>query len=90
MGPLILPILLPAFEHLTSSPLFQAFGFSSAKDGFSGMFASSPKDQVYKIYEKVNPEKLGELDQIMLKYEGKEDELIKRLEKKYGIRAENL
>ena len=67
----------------------QSFGYfqqQGTPSPLSSFFESSYKDRVYKIYEQVNPKKLTQLDSIMEKYEGKEEELIKKLERQYGVK----
>ena len=56
---------------------------------FGGLSSSQPaaidyKSMVRQFYLKNNPEKLADLDHIMDKYQGKEEDLLRNLERKYG------
>lgn len=44
----------------------------------------SPKKRVISFYEKHDPEKMGEVNNILSKYYGDYPKLVKRLERKYG------
>ena len=46
--------------------------------------AGDARAKVVAIYETCNPTKLGEVDNLLAKYAGREDELIARLRKKYA------
>ena len=46
--------------------------------------ASDARSKVIEIYAKCNPTKLGEVDNLLAKYAGRETELIARLQKKYA------
>ena len=41
--------------------------------------------QVYSFYEKYNPTKIHEIPKLLEKYKGQEQELIRKLEKKYAV-----
>ena len=49
-----------------------------------GAGAGDARSKVVEIYEKCNPTKLGEVDNLLAKYAGRETELIARLQKKYA------
>ncbi|KAH8053125.1 alpha-1,3-glucosidase [Aureococcus anophagefferens] len=44
----------------------------------------SIRDWIIKFYTEFNPEKLGSVDVILSKYVGREDELVRQLERKYA------
>eukprot|EP00924_Labyrinthula_sp_SR-Ha-C_P006755 snap_masked-scaffold_29-processed-gene-3.3-mRNA-1 protein AED:1.00 eAED:1.00 QI:0/0/0/0/1/1/2/0/203 len=41
------------------------------------------KESLFKFYQEVNPKKVAEIDDILIKYKGYEKKLVQRLEKKY-------
>ena len=47
------------------------------------------KQRIESIYEKFNPSKLNEVEGLLLKYAGKETDLLKAIEKKYGVAKED-
>lgn len=49
------------------------------------MMSSSVSQRVHEIYNQYNPSKISEIPTILEKYKGKEQELISKLEQKYGI-----
>jgi hypothetical protein len=71
-GPAILPAVLYVWDKVSQSQW-----------GISVGLGSSPRDRLVAFYKKHNPEKLGEVDKVLRKYQGKTDELFKRLEAKY-------
>jgi len=70
---MLLPVIFSVYDKLSTSELGRSFGM-----------APDYRQKVVDLYERINPEKLTEIDYIMKKYEGKEELLIERLEKKYG------
>ena len=56
-----------------------SFG-TNTNTGFDNNFAK----QVYSFYEKHNPTKIHEIPKLLEKYKGQEQDLIRKLEKKYG------
>ena len=51
----------------------------------TSMITSSVSQRVHEIYNQYNPSKISEIPTILEKYKGKEQELISKLEQKYGI-----
>ena len=51
----------------------------------TSMITSSVSQRVHEIYNQYNPSKISEIPTILQKYKGKEQELISKLEQKYGI-----
>ena len=47
--------------------------------------SSSLRQWVVSFYEEHNPSKVGNVDALLVKYEGKEEELVRQLERKYGV-----
>ena len=43
--------------------------------------------QIYSFYEKYNPTKIHEIPKLLEKYKGQEQDLIRKLEKKYGVES---
>jgi hypothetical protein len=49
------------------------------------MTAADARNQIQKIYKKHNPSKLEGLDNVMAKYAGKENQLLRAVKEKYGL-----
>jgi uncharacterized membrane protein len=47
--------------------------------------ATTAKQRVVEFYRRYNPSKLATVDDILSKYEGKEDELLRKLRKQYSV-----
>eukprot|EP00980_Cylindrotheca_fusiformis_P014481 scaffold3875_cov123-Cylindrotheca_fusiformis.AAC.1 len=45
----------------------------------------SPREMLTQFYQQKNPSKLGEIDKVLAKYQGKEDQLFRNLAKKYQL-----
>lgn len=51
----------------------------------SPLAGKSPRDILRSFYEQRNPSKLNELDKVLAKYQGNEDQLFRNLAKKYNL-----
>jgi hypothetical protein len=78
----------------TGSPSFMSPSSSQPSSLFQLQPSQPPQPQpsenkfysiVHEIYQKYNPQKLDEINNLLQKYDGKELELITRLKKKYNI-----
>ena len=77
----------------TSKSVFESehLKLGSQKDPSLGLSAPAVKaapsvsQRVHEIYNQYNPSKISEIPTILEKYKGKEQELISKLEQKYGI-----
>lgn len=49
---------------------------------FSGR---SPRDMLYSFYQQYNPQKLAEVDKVLVKYNGNEEQMFRNLAKKYNM-----
>ena len=45
--------------------------------------------KIEEIYKQFNPSKLDQIDELMVKYEGKESQLLKAIQQKYGVNTDN-
>jgi hypothetical protein len=81
----------PAFGQLISSPSTTPFGMSaqsssaiSLKSGqlFTG---GNPRETLLAFYNQHNPSKVAEVDRLLAKYQGKEDQMFRNLAKKYNL-----
>lgn len=52
------------------------------------MSQRSPREEVVNFYRAYNPAKLNDVEDILLKYQGREDELLRKLRKQYGVTDE--
>lgn len=52
---------------------------------FQRPVGQSPRDMVTLVYQKYNPSKLGEINSILAKYQGREEELFRKLAVRYNI-----
>lgn len=51
-----------------------------------GSFAGrTPRDMLSAFYQKYNPSKVAEVDRILLKYQGKEEQMFRQLANKYNL-----
>jgi hypothetical protein len=44
-----------------------------------------PRDMLFAFYQKYNPSKVAEVDRLLLKYQGKEEQMFRNLAKKYNL-----
>ncbi|KAH9195213.1 hypothetical protein AeNC1_002794 [Aphanomyces euteiches] len=62
-----------------SQPVASPFG-----GGSTSSFGVDYRSKVVEFYKKHNPDKLAEVDTVLQKYKGKEEELLRKLEAKYN------
>ena len=55
---------------------------SQQQQSFNG---KSPREILTTFYQKQNPQKLGEIDKVLQKYQGQEEQLFRNLAKKYNL-----
>lgn len=63
----------------------KASGESSSDDASAPVFAVTIRERVLDFYRRHNPAKIGDVDDILEKFAGRERELLVRLHEKYGI-----
>jgi hypothetical protein len=80
-GTTVLPALLYMGDYFSA---FIAKNHIMGNLGHRLGIGPSPKKRVISFYEKHDPEKLGEVPNILSKYYGDYPKLVKRLERKYG------
>jgi len=44
-----------------------------------------PREMLYKFYQEYNPNKIGEVDKLLTKYAGKEEQMFRKLAQKYNL-----
>ncbi|CAM9190945.1 unnamed protein product [Heterosigma akashiwo] len=75
VGPACLPGVFWLWDKFAQTPFGKSWGLYE-----------EPRDRLIRFYKEHNPAKLGEVDKMLRKYAGREDELFKRLERVYGER----
>mmetsp|Transcript_31999 Transcript_31999/g.42222 ORF Transcript_31999/g.42222 Transcript_31999/m.42222 type:complete len:135 (+) Transcript_31999:160-564(+) len=75
VGPACLPGVFWIFDKIAQSDFGKSMGLYE-----------EPRVRLEKFYREHNPSKLGEVDKMLKKYKGREDELFKRLERVYAER----
>ena len=79
---ILLLIFLFSSFFIFLDPIRRQLGFSSSSD-IDPSKLRGYRTRLRKLYEKYNPDKLSEIDDILLKWRGKEKELFKILHHKY-------
>lgn len=51
----------------------------------SSLQSRTPREMLTQFYQQKNPSKLGEIDKVLAKYQGKEEQLFRNLAKKYQL-----
>ncbi|ETW09087.1 hypothetical protein, variant [Aphanomyces invadans] len=78
----------PAASPFGAAPATPAWPSSqtaaAAPFGTPSAFGVDYRSKVVEFYKKHNPDKLAEVDTVLQKYKGKEEELLKKLEAKYN------
>jgi len=64
-----------------AAPAMQAGATQSTFQG------KDPRQMLMQFYQQYNPSKLGEVDKVLTKYKGKEEQLFRNLAKKYNLDA---
>ena len=73
---IVLSTLLPGLLNLYDS--LGKLGFTSFQPDYEG--------RVLRFYQTHNPSKVGEVPTVMKKYKGKEEALLEKLARKYGVK----
>jgi len=81
MGTTVLPFFLYAGDWISG---FIAKNHVTGKFGHKFGIGASPKKRVVSFYEKHEPSKISEVENILAKYYGDYPKLVKRLERKYS------
>ena len=71
----------PAFGAATTAPSPFA-AVQTQQHDFNG---KNPRELLTAFYQQQNPQKLGEIDKVLQKYQGNEDQLFRNLAKKYNL-----
>jgi len=58
---------------------------SPAGGGASAFGGRNPRDMLTAFYQQYNPSKLAEVDRLLVKYQGKEEQMFRNLAKKYNL-----
>eukprot|EP00300_Choanocystis_sp_HF-7_P007966 c15618_g1_i2.p2 GENE.c15618_g1_i2~~c15618_g1_i2.p2 ORF type:complete len:134 (+),score=26.01 c15618_g1_i2:29-403(+) len=84
---IVLPGVVGAVMRVTDLAGSTDFGKSISRYfGFASSTSKSYRDRVVEFYREHNPTKLGEVNKLLKKYKGKEEELIENLNRKYAGR----
>mmetsp|Transcript_27577 Transcript_27577/g.84609 ORF Transcript_27577/g.84609 Transcript_27577/m.84609 type:complete len:271 (-) Transcript_27577:1183-1995(-) len=82
-GTAVLPGVLWAADHLFALS-GSALALSASAFASRAGLTPTPKDRLVKFYEKHNPDKVSDVPQLVHKYAGNYDKMVKTLEAKYG------
>ena len=93
-GPAVFPVLMMVNDYLAGTPIGDAMTLVLAPVGEimgGGLVAfglsQSYQQQVEAFYMEHSPDKIGRITGLLKKFEGKEEELLMRLERKYALKA---
>ena len=73
------------FGTLNSSINSSAPAFGSSGSSMNTFAGKSPREMLVSFYQQHKPEKIAEVDKLLNKYMGREDELFRNLAKKYNM-----
>ena len=70
------------FGNTASTPSFGSPTISSSGATFGG---KTPREILIQFYQQYNPSKIGEVDKLLAKYAGNEENLLRNLARKYNV-----